>query len=302
MNKYNFLKSMDLSELIALQNVTTDTILKENIKSVLGSDERKYSRDFYTSDRTVFINDALNDDYKKLIKCFKVSNLECFINLACLGLGNNEGFNSGLKKLDEAALIYGNPEVQKYLKEIGVNKYWEFHSLYNVGYFRDKNSIRERNLNLTIKKSELIKSLKEDIQYLDYFETFFSLEQNRNLFEGAYNTYMYIKENLHRMLAVENDISVDRLLSEQDEKYELDCEYLHEISIHLYTLKKRIMDSRLSAFNHKVSFIAKKQFSPLNDGQKQFAELVSYGMTKEELASKNFESAERLLYIPKKYI
>ncbi len=29
MNKYNFLKSMDLSELIALQNVTTDTILKE---------------------------------------------------------------------------------------------------------------------------------------------------------------------------------------------------------------------------------------------------------------------------------
>lgn len=51
-----------------------------------------------------------------------------------------------------------------------------------------------------------------------------------------------------------------------------------------------------------MSFIAKKQFSPLNDGQKQFAELVSYGMTKEELASKNFESAERLLYIPKKYI
>ncbi len=301
MEKYSFLQTMDIEELIALKNATTDEKLKIKIQEVLGSNNY-FSRNSYSSDRFRYIDSSLDDKYKKLIYDLKISNLTFFEDLVCTGVGNNAGYQTSISDLDEISLVYGCPRVLEELNKLGVDRFWKYRNICQLGYISSRTSLEELKVAREIKDNSAINEIKEEAKYLRYLEMFFTSEENKALYEGAYNSYMYIKDYLYRLLAYNNDISIQSILNEQKEKIIITREYIQEICKHLLNLRTRITDSRLSAFNNKVRFVAKRKPDNFTDHQNQFVDLVAFGTTKDNLKSKDFSDIERLIYIPRKKI
>ena len=138
MEKYAFLNTMDIEELFALMKVTTDNELKENISLVLGKNSSKYSRLNYSSERSSCITSSLDEYYRHLIEELKISDLEFLEDLVFKGLGNNIGYQTGLGKVYETNLVYGDKNVQSFLKENGIDKLWKFINICELGYIREK--------------------------------------------------------------------------------------------------------------------------------------------------------------------
>lgn len=301
MEKYSFLQTMDIEELIALRNATTDEKLKIKIQEVLGNNNH-FSRNSYSSDRFKYIDSSLDDKYRRLIYDLKISNLTFFEDLVCTGVGNNAGYQTSISDLDEISLVYGCPRVSEELNKLGVDRFWKYRNICQLGYISSRTSLEELKVAREIKDNSAINEIKEEAKYLRYLEMFFTSEENKALYEGAYNSYMYIKDYLYRLLAYNNDISIQSILNEQKEKIIITREYIQEICKHLLNLRTRITDSRLSAFNNKIRFVAKRKPDNFTDHQNQFVELVAFGTTKDNLKSKDFSDIERLIYIPRKKI
>lgn len=301
MDNFAFLRTMDIEELIALMNVTTDEVLKENISHVLGKNGSWYSRNDYSSDRSTYITPSLDSNYRTLISDVKIEDIEFFQNLVCKGVGNNIGYHSGLNKIETAHLVYGDAHIQSFLKEYGVDRLWKFINVLEYGCVKDR-SIKDRKIACKIKESSIIKDALEEAKYLRYFETFFENAENRELYEGTFNSYMYMKDYLYRLLTNNDDISMPEVFSEQRKKFILAKDSIQDISKFLLDIRTRISDSRLSAFNNKLRFCAKSKPSVLTDYQRQYIELVSFGTSLEQLENKDFSDTERLIYIPKKKI
>lgn len=307
MKKYDFLKTMSIEKLIALKEVTTDELLKDNIEVVLGSNKDDFSRELYSSDRSTYITPELDDDYKRLINNLKISDLKFFYDLACTGLGNNAGYQSSISDINEMSLVYGYPNVKELLAEYGVNRYWKYRNMCFdcvpvKGYLRESNYSEEFKIFEEINKQELIKKAKEETQYFRGLDSFFSCDENKVLYEGTYNAYMYMKDYLYHVLSEDNNISLDNILMSHKEKVVIVKRYIQDIAEYLYFLKSRITDSRLAVFNNKIRFIVKKRPSKFSDQQQQFAELVAFGISKENLEKKDYKEMERLIYIPKNKI
>lgn len=302
MEKYSFLQTMDIEELIALRNATNDKELIANIQGVLGNNKNNYSRRSYSSDRFLFIDSSLDLKYKNLIRDLKISNLRFFQDLVCTGVGNNAGYQTSISNLDEISLVYGSPMVSEELNKLGIDRFWKYRNICQLGFISSRSSLVESKLAEEIKDNELINETRKEAEYFRYLDAFFSSEENKALYEGAYNSYMYIKDYLYRLLSYDENLSLKEILDKQNEKVVIVREYIQEICKHLLDLRTRITDSRLSAFNNKVRYVAKKMPNNFTDHQNQFVELVSFGTTKENLEKKDYSDVERLLYIPRKKI
>ncbi len=296
-----FLNTMDIEELFALMKVTTDNELKENISLVLGKNSSKYSRLNYSSERSSCITSSLDEYYRHLIEELKISDLEFLEDLVFKGLGNNIGYQTGLGKVYETNLVYGDKNVQSFLKENGIDKLWKFINICELGYIREK-SQKEKELANKVRTSDIINKTTEEASYFRYLDAFFANEENRVLYEGTFNSYMYIKDYLYRLLALDKTISITQVFDEQRKKVSIAKQYIQEISIYLLGIRSRITDSRLSAFNNKLKFVAKSKPSELTRFQRQYIELVSFGTSLDKLKNKDFSDIERLIYIPKKKI
>lgn len=301
MKDFSFLKTMTLKQLIALKDSTNDEDLKENILALIGTNQEKYSSHFYSSDRTEQVTKELDKAYLKVIKSVKINDLDFFVRLVCNGKGNNIGINSSCSSLDQAILIYEYPEAKELIKQYGIKKILDFFLLYNNGWYKDYFAVKERAALEFLKMEDLIKEAEHETQYLRYLEEFFKDEKQRKLYEGVYNSYMYIKEYIYKCLALNPESSLEEIFADYQRNRELITIYFQEICSYLLNIRRRIPNSRLSAFNNKIAFAARYKYDTLNEIQSDFAKLLALGTSRENLENKNFEDMERLVYIPKRF-
>lgn len=296
MNKFEFLKDISIKHLESLYEVTTDQTLKDNIENVL-KNSRQYMAEYYSSDRYSYIDESLSQAYLKLIDNLLLEDLDFYTDLVCLSRGNNRGANANYNFLDKPILMYYYPGVREALFKYDIRFMKQFHNIFFFGsrYYEGK---KDESLVQEIKCIPEVIEAEEKTQYFKYLEEFFNNEENRYYYEGSYNSYMYIKDSLYKILS-NHSTNISDILKETQEKSILVLKYLQEICRYLYELKESVSDCRISACNnrHIIQVIKGKQDPRLN--KKQLTELLALGITKYELDKLDFSPLERLIYIPR---
>lgn len=295
MSKYEFLKDIPINQLVSLYEVTTDEDLKENINSVLKRSKPYTER--YSSDRHSYIEESITPAYLNLIDNLLLKDLSFYNELVCLSRGNNRGANANYNFLDKPILMYHYPGVKEKLFKYDIRFMKQFHNVFVFGskYYggeKDKGLVQE------IKNIPEVIEAKEKTEYFKYLEEFFKNEENKYYYEGAYNSFMYIKDYLYKILNDQN-VEIANLLKETQERSQIVLEYLQEICKYLYDLKDNIGECRISACNNRYITQILKGKEDYEFNKQQLAELFAFGMTNEELKKQNFKALERLIYIPR---
>ncbi len=296
MSKFEFLKAIPINQLVSLYNVTTDEVLKENINSVLKR-SKPYMAECYSSDRHSYIEESITPAYLKLIDNLLLKDLGFYNELVCLSRGNNRGANASYNFLDKPMLMYYYPGVKERLFKYDIRFMKQFHNIFVFGS-RYYGGEKDESLVQEIKSIPEVIEAKEKTEYFKYLEEFFNSEENRYYYEGSYNSFMYIKDYLYKILSNHN-MEMSDLLKETQEKSQIVLEYLQEICKYLYDLKDNIGECRISACNNRsiTQILKGREDSGLN--KQQLAELLAFGITKDELKKQDFKALDRLIYIPR---
>lgn len=127
-------------------------------------------------------------------------------------------------------------------------------------------------------------------------------KNNRNIYfyEGAYNTFKYIKTYLRKVLIDDDSKSDEELIYKNiDLKTKIVTENLKEIANELLELRNSIPYSRLSIINSSLYKTAnKKTGCEITINEQTLIDCIAFGSTLEELEKGNYEEAKQLIYIP----
>lgn len=171
----------------------------------------------------------------------------------------------------------------------------------NVEFFQSR-ALRDAGNN----KGGNLYSSNRDIYYagchsLILFEEFFKDPKNIYLYEGAFNTFNYIKTSICTTLnSGKNITNKTDLFKDYEEKQELIKNSLGEIAKYLLRVRMLVPDSRLSVTNQGLTKTARKVLgSQITCHQRHFIQALAFGLSMEDLKDKNYEGAKRLLYVPR---
>lgn len=133
------------------------------------------------------------------------------------------------------------------------------------------------------------------------FEEFFKDQRNIYLYEGAFNTLNYMKASICTTLNSGKNISSKKdLFEDYSEKEELIENSLGEIATGLLRVRMLVPNSRLSVANQGLTKTSRKVVgSQITYHQRHFIQALAFGNSLEDLKSKNYEGAKRLLYVPR---
>lgn len=293
MGKYDFLETLNKEQLLGLQNACEDENLLKYVANILASSNLPS----YESTRTVYINDTDTSKYESIASSLDLKDLKFFKELVFDGKGNNIGMASALRKVDKAILIYSNKDVQNIAKMYGIPTLGRFWHIYNHGvYYQD-----EWKKCTALRENERIKKVADEANYFRYLDEFFKDEQNVIDCEGTYNSYMYIKEYIYHLISLNKDANIDDLFKENADKKKIIRESFKDICEYLYNLRESVPNSRLSAFNNKISYAGKNDRDAFTEQQLLFMDMLAFGTTLEQLEKRDYKDYGRLVYVPKKY-
>lgn len=147
---------------------------------------------------------------------------------------------------------------------------------------------------------------KEKYQYDIYRSTIeeldrYFIDHPREIYcyEGLYNTLNYIKASISTMLNSKRNIETkeDLFLDFQEKRY-LVTKNLGNISKQLFNLRNKVPNSRLCVGNQALTRNVNKSGENITGPQDRFISSIAFGSTLEKLKDKNYEEAERLLFVP----
>ncbi len=149
-------------------------------------------------------------------------------------------------------------------------------------------------------KESILREKEELVSNIAYLETFFQDERNILNYEGAYNTFNYIKEYLYECIEDEKSDEENKILVFQDftKKQEIVKKDFITIAKELLNTRKSIPNAKLAVFNRGLSQAAKKTNNIFTPPQRCFIEIIAFGSTLEKLQNKDYSQAKKLIYTP----
>ena len=296
MGTYDFLNTMNKEQLLCLRESTTDENLKQAVNNLLTSPLNSS----FKSDREIYINLENEGKYREIIKNLKIDELP-FLSRLVFSAPYNTKPNYRYKTLDVCALIYHNEAIKKLAHEkYGLHSYVEFYLAFVMGNTKNRNSAPEISLT-DLKNEPLILELLNRVQSFSYLEEFFQNKLNQVLYEGCYNSYMYVKEYIFQMLMLYPNLTKEDILADWQTKLELVMSEFFAICNYLYQARSKVPNGRLSACNDKIVYYAKYPHEKFNDKQELFSSMLSFGTTLDKIKEKNYEDYKRLIYVPRDF-
>ena len=296
MSKYKFLETLTKEQLLALQNVSKDEDILKYIDAILS----KSKLPSYESGRKIYIDDKYNDRYEEIAKNLRISDVMFIPDLVFRGKGNNAGLSTNLGVIDLNVLLYANKDIQELASIYGIKDENRFSYIFFLGSLYDYGE-KTNNIYTQLKNNKLVQETINRANYFSYLDEFFQNQEYVYKCEGSYNSIMYMKEFIYQMLSKDSNFSFENLFDEKEDKQKLVLEYFQDICKYLYNLRESVPNSRLSAFNNKISYAAKNEYKILKKHQQQFVDMLAFGTTLEKLENKDYEDFNRLLYVPNRF-
>lgn len=281
----DILKKLTLEELRKLQEMF------ENNKEIIRDEINKRVEFTQNLDYTVFhkrdqfsnISSIKKQQCDQILGQITIKKLPFFEKNLFHEAGNNKNGALHLKKL-----LFYSDEVQQIIKDFE----------YSNDYY---NFIRDKQLYYIFENPRVLE-LVQRVPYLIYLDTFFDREENILGYEGAFNTYLYIKNSICNFIDENQDVekNMETIFIDSYEKQAFVENHFAEIASALLYERECIPNSRLSIYNNGLSRGSRKQkdSTQLTYSQKTFADAVAFGISLKELKQSNFEKIKQLIYIP----
>lgn len=200
-----------------------------------------------------------------------------------------ESENNKKGPLTQEILLLNDEEVKEIAK-----KYQEKNPNISDLYFIEHYQV------LRTPEESILREKEELASNIAYLETFFQEKENILNYEGAYNTFNYIKKYLYECIKEEKSDTENKVLVFQDftKKKEIVEKDFTTIAKELLNTRKSITNAKLAVFNRGLSQAAKKTDSIFTPPQKCFIEAIAFGSTLEKLQNKDYSQAKKLIYTP----
>lgn len=133
---------------------------------------------------------------------------------------------------------------------------------------------------------------------LQDMENFFTQAENRENYEGLYNTFQYIKNYIYYCAQDKEKVDEYDIFKDEQEKKGIVTANLVNIATYLEEIREGTK-LRLSVGNASLTVSTREKTVPLTKRQEDLVEALAFGMPLEKLQKGNYEDAKRLLYLPR---
>lgn len=133
---------------------------------------------------------------------------------------------------------------------------------------------------------------------LEDMEAFFTKTENRENYEGLYNTFQYIKNYIYYCAQDKEEVTEKDIFKDEQEKRGIVTANLVNIATYLEEIREGTK-LRLSVGNASLTVSTREKTVPLTKRQEDLVEALAFGMPLEKLQKGNYEDAKRLLYLPR---
>lgn len=135
---------------------------------------------------------------------------------------------------------------------------------------------------------------------LGYLAMLFQNQGMRRDYEGTYNTLNYVINGIYKeMDSVGKVDDVSLLFEDLGEREMLVQDRFTDVVEYLWQLREDVPGARLSVSNHGLTKNRQKRGKAVSISQKALMEADAFGCGADELESRNYEGAKRLIYVPR---
>lgn len=275
--KYDFLKHLNKSELIELENIILGKSDNEELLSIINTLTTKNITQYsdFSSSYIPNYDSNLEDKCNEILKTLTLNDF-LFFATSFTEKGN---YIKGSSTFE-----YFPDEILDKMSDYGIDKYL-FKRKVEFPYHWAGPFNKYDASSITFDKIDNM--FKDDIFYEKY--------------HGAYNMFNYIKNYIYSLLKENPNITREDLFLDTVEKKYLVHIQLSDISSYLLEIRND-NGLKLCISNLALSRNAVKKTFNISPQQETFIECLAFGTTLDKIKNRDYENYKKLLYLPKERV